>query len=259
MCKIIITMAALLVIVASPGARAGAILHIGSGYNTPCQTGGCPLYNGETNGFDTGLDIYMNSNGAPALVDPVLLILGVPNTTASNPLDGTAVTQASIVDGPTGTKTAITFNFGTMSFGLGGSGFAGLMSTGDEVYDVLGLGGANSSNSYKNWSQWDLAVNGIAATNFGLYVFAFDPGDTALADFAAEDFIDITVSGIPQGTFAVAYGVDTSGKTYSTAFTEAGLMNHTPRVPPRVPEPMTLALVGIGLVGLGLSMRGKPA
>ncbi len=247
---------ALFLAIAAPSAHAGAILHIGSGYGTACQTGGCPLYNGEVNNFDSGLDIYVNSNGAPALNDPVLLIFGVPNTSAANQLDGSELTQAAIVDGPTTTQTAITFNFGTTSFGLGGSGYAGLMTSG-EVYTFLGLSGGSNSNSFTNWQQWDSVINGINATNFGIYVFALDPGTTAATDFAAQDFIDVALSGIPEGTFAVAYGVDASGKVYSTPFTETGLMDQPP--PPHVPEPMTPALMAIGLAALGLSRRNRSA
>ena len=197
----------------------------------------------------------MNSGGAPALVDPVLLIFGVPNTTPANLLDGSALSQANIIDDGTGTTTAIPFSFGTASFGLDGNGYQGLMTAGQEVYGFLGLNSANNSNSFTNWSQWDSYINGITADNFGIYVFALDPGNAAVTDFAAHDFIDVTVNGIPEGTFAVAYGMDSRGKDYSTPFTEAGLRDR----PPRIPEPMTLALVGIGLVGIGLSRRAEAA
>ena len=250
----IISMIGLLVAVAAPSVQATpspATLHIGSGYDTPCQNGGCPLYNGEVNNFDAGLDIYQNSGGASAL-DPVLLIFGVPNTTSVNQLDGSEITQAFVVD-TAGAQSAIPFTFGTTSYGLGGNGYIGNMTAGQEVYSFIGLG-ANNSNSFTNWSQWDLAIDGITATNFGIYVFAFDTGSTLLTDFAAKDYIDVLISGLPKGTYAVAYGQDASGKAYSTPFTEAGLVDDPP---PTIPEPMTLALMGIGLAGVGLNRRKK--
>ena len=252
----IISITALLLVVGSPSVRATpATLHIGSGYGTACETGGCPLYKGEVNNFDVGLDIYQTSGGASALVDPVLLILGVPNTTSSNQLTASALDQAFVVDATTGTKTSISFTFGTNSYGLSGNGYEGLMTSGHEVYSFLGLT-ANNSNSFKNWSQWDLAIDGIAASNFGIYVFAFGPGNAPLANFAGKDFIDVLTNGIPEGTFAVAYGQDSAGKAYATPFTEAGLVDVPP---PSVPEPMTLALMSIGIAGLALSRRRKIA
>ena len=243
---------ALLAAASAPLAHASATLHIGSGYGTTCDTGGCPLYSGEVNGMGPGLDIYQNSGGAGALIDPVLLILGVPNTGASNLLDGSALNSAYVIDGGTGTQTAISWTFGTSSFGLDGNGYEGLMTSGD-VYGFLSLDG-NNSNSFGNWSTWDAQINGITADNFGIYVFGLDPGATDVTDFAGKDFLDLTLSGVPQGTFAVAYGVDDAGKSYSTPFTEAGLTTTTP---PSVPEPMTLALMGTGLLGMGLVRRGR--
>lgn len=231
-----------------------ATLHIGPGAGTTCATGGCPIFiggalNNEVNNFDaTGLDIYQNSNGAKALVDPVLLILAIPNNTVS--LTAGAITSASLYAPYPGSATPVSFGFGTTSFGINAaSGFAGLMTSGD-VYSFLGLTGMNNSNSFTNWSAAELRMAGTKITDFGIYVYSIDT-----SHFAGNDLLDIGLSGIPEGTFAVAYGEDASGKAYGTPFTEAGLQD-VPVEP--IPEPSTLVLFASVLLGLlGLQARRR--
>ncbi|TAK92515.1 MAG: PEP-CTERM sorting domain-containing protein [Burkholderiaceae bacterium] len=234
-------------------AWAGATLHIGSGYGTPCATGGCPLYAGEVNPFSSTLDIYQNSGGAAAALDPVLLIFGVPNDSSaagSHLLNSSAVTSASLIHG--GVSSAIGFSFGTFSYGLGGSGFKGLMGSGQEVYDdLLHLTGANASNNFANWREWDADLYGITANNFGIYVFALDT-----SSFGKHDYLQIGLSGIPEGTFAIAFGEDAPDKhgnynVFSTPFTESGLNggHHS------VPAPTSWMLILLGLVVLMWSRR----
>ena len=84
---------------------------------------------------------------------------------------------------------------------------------------------------------------GLAVSNFGIYVYSLDT-----AAFAGNDLLDITLSGIPEGTFAVAFGAN-SQHIYDTPFTEAGLQDAPP---PAIPEPSSLALFGAALATLGI-------
>src|SRR4029077_13334546 len=78
-------------------------LHIGNGVTGTCPTGGCGIFNGnfngggtaEVNSFTTQLDLFQESGGqSAALTAPMLMILAVPNTTAT--ASSTSLTAGSL-------------------------------------------------------------------------------------------------------------------------------------------------------------------
>jgi hypothetical protein len=231
-------------------ASATSTLHIGPGANTSCAMGGCPIFiggplNGEVNNIEpTHLDIYQNSGGAKAL-DDVLLILSVPDN-VSVPGALSASLYAPYPDPLMPTSATITAGASAYGINTDASGFAGSMTNGD-VYGFLGLSG-NNSNSFANYSAAELRDFGTSVSSFGIYLFSIDAGV-----FGGNDLLDIMLSGLPEGTFAVAYG-ESGHQSYDTPFTNAGMVD----VPPvSIPEPGSLVVFGAALVVLGL-MRRRP-
>lgn len=239
-------------------------LFIGSGQGTACATGGCPLYNGELNNFGpTTLDIYQNQNGAKGLENPILLILGVPNNTFA-PTTPTADLYTPATSGSPST-TVVGVTRGTTAFGLSiptsgaNAGYAGYFTGpgNTDVYDFIGISqNTNSSNSYTNWAMVDNVDLHVNFTGFGVYVFELNLNPQY--SFTGQDLLNITGLSVPEGTFAVAYGQD-STHFYDTPFTEAGLMDvpFPPGGQTGVPEPSTVALLGTGILALGFSLRRR--
>jgi PEP-CTERM motif-containing protein len=193
--------------------------------------------------------LTFHGGGSDTLVDPVLLILGIPNATgstvaptitdsgASSPLD----LSASVDLGGSVNLYGGTWNTTT--------GFAGIFdsSAGNQsVYEFIGLNpGGSNSERYSNWSS-------KGDTSWGLFVYAL----TFTPDFQAGNWIEFNTL-LPEGTFVIGYGCESPlgaggacsgpGTTQSTPFTFAGYA---------VPEPATLSLLIPGL-GLALARRRR--
>jgi hypothetical protein len=226
---------AITTLLASVFATADSTLHIGPGAGTTCATG-CA---GDPNLLGTGdvLDIFQNSGGANAtVVQSQTLILGIPNDTtnlfATNPVAGVTYINSY----PGGTSTAGSSTSPT---------FIGALAAGTDVYTFLGLSG-NNSNSFTNWAAAEASVNGITATNFGIYELSLSG-----SDLGPKGLINVLFNSgaLPLGTFAVGWGTNADGSTFDTPFTEAGLTSSPPSSPPptTVPEPSTLLLLGTGV------------
>jgi hypothetical protein len=220
---------ALIFTMPGPGQDGSAFLHVGDPPDSP------KLWNGEVTALTSNIVSILDVDG-PTILDPLWLVLGIPNVGNSY--------VAPVI-------TSITSLQGNIAAQVGGPGgvWAGSLDPTENVYlSIFGIKG-DASQSFTNWNLWQNQINHFTANNYGIFVYEID---MSAGHMVGKDQITITFgSALDAGTYALSIAqITKNGKvSYATTpFTETGLKL-------KVPEPTSLLLIGMGLLGMGLLRR----
>jgi hypothetical protein len=189
-----------------------------------------------------GFRLSFHGGGNQTLVNPVMLIFGVPNTSLiAPPLAAGAMS---------GGFNSVAIDLGdSQSSRYGGNwnsttGYAGNFNntTNPKVYDFIGFPKGSDSENYTNWS----GATGFSSWNLFVYALTFSP-----AQMQRGDYVEFATS-LPFGSFVIGYGCEAlsaggacknAGATDSTPFTFSGMVT-------QVPETTSLMML---LPGLGFA------
>jgi hypothetical protein len=203
-------------------------------------------------------DLHVTGPGAGTTHDPVIVQSGTTFTVESvnnsvtipQPIDVffavpngvSAPTVSSVVNSTSG---AVTFS---------GLTNAGTMTAGQNLYTVVGCTPCDNSLSFSNFNTalGSLVPPLPAATSYSILELMINSSLGPMAN-------DVITGTFAAGTFIAPLGEDAANnKVYDTSFTNTGLIA-TSGKPPSLPEPPSLALLGIGLIMAAWLYRRRSA
>jgi hypothetical protein len=239
--------------------------HIGDGSTGTCPTGGCPTTDPNLIGSGAKFSIFQQANGGVSPTDPLLMIFAVPHGDAFN-ISALNTSGTLIAPFPGGASNSVIITSTLDAYGFSGTFTQGANITSGDIYSFLegftsdasaqnALANANNSYSVGNMNAAELADDGLTVASYDIYLAE---AETSLKQ---NDLLDVTDTGLPEGTFISAFAEDTSKcpGTHCTAvdapFTEAGLTGTGS--PSDVPEPSAIALLGSALAVMGVILRRR--
>jgi hypothetical protein len=172
---------------------------------------------------------FLNDNDNQTIPAPVWIFFAVP--TGSGAPTITNVTYSGGAPQPTFT--------GPVDMGK-------TLSSGQDLYTVVGCSACDNSLSFKNFNDAETALGMTAPTSYEIYEAVLPAVTGGWAGFQGKDSLEFTGT-FAQGTYIAPLATDGS-KVYDAAFTETGVVDG-----PAVPEPSTWAMMSLGFAGLGFT------
>jgi len=120
------------------------------------------------------------------------------------------------------------------------------LSTGQDLYSLVGCSQCNNSNSFGNYTAAAAALGLPVPTEYEIYSMTIPETAGGWPGYSGKDSVEFTGT-FSEGTFLAALAAD-SQHVYDNAFTEAGVVDG-----PAVPEPSTWAMMALGFAGLGFT------
>lgn len=135
-----------------------------------------------------------------------------------------------------------------------------------DLYCFAGLTGGNSSENFANFTlAEENTLLGVTPTSFSVYEFTATVAGTGTgSNLGNATVYNIPYTSTPLGSYVAAYGIETfplpnhgNVHVYASPFTTSGWA--TGRPPQQLPEPESIALLGLGMLVLAATRRKRKA
>jgi PEP-CTERM motif len=217
-------------------------------------------------GTSGSFNAFVIGNAGAGPLNPFLILVAVPDL-PKPPLSGAPGTSpvftssASITLAP---ATSAQYGQTNVPNAVGylGELNSGAPSNCSDLYCFAGLTGGNNSMNFANFTlPEENTLLGVTPTSFSVYEFTATVAGTGTGSNLGDGTVyNIPYTSTPLGSYVAAYGIETfplptkgGVEVYASPFTTSGWATGGP--PKQLPEPESIALMGLGMLVLAATRR----